>query len=71
MVFLTPACECELTPRRGSANCSGIGKTSTGAVRNVLRHELDGFAVGSSGNQAARSGPVTSSVIRLYRAGLA
>jgi hypothetical protein len=71
MVFVTPACKCELTPKRGSANRSGIGKTSAGSVRNRLSGGLASRLAGPSGYQAARSGPVTSSVIGLYRAGLA
>ena len=43
---------------------------SMGFVRNRLRHELARRLADSSGFQAARSGPVTSAVIRLYRAGL-
>jgi|GEM_PF-1371475 len=53
-----------------STNRSGIRKTSTGPVRNQLSHELASRLADSRAFQAARSGLVTSAVIRLYRAGL-
>ncbi len=53
-----------------STNRSGIRKTSTESVRNRLTHELASRLADSRQSQAARSGPVTSAVIRLYRAGL-
>jgi len=62
MVFGSLACACALG---GARNRSGLKKTSTGAVRNELRHGLEG----PSGYQAARSGLAASSALRLYRAG--
>jgi len=66
MAFVTLPRACELA-QGGSTNRSGIGKTSTEAVRNRLRRGLRS----PRRYQAARSGPVTSSVIGIYRAGLA
>ena len=67
MVFVSLPCACE--PAHGrSTNRSGIGKTSAASVRNRLRHEQDISAVDSRRSQAARADPVTSAVIRLYRA---
>ena len=69
MVFISLPCACEQAASR-STNRSGVSKTSTGSVRNRLSHELASTLADSRGYQAARSGPVTSAVIRLYRAGL-
>jgi len=65
MVFGSPACVCAL--KHGARNRSGFRKTSTETVRNSLSHGL----VGPSRYQAARSGLITTTAIRLYRAGLA
>jgi len=64
MVFGSLACACALSG--GARNRSGFGKTGTETVRNVLRNGLEG----PSRYQAARSGLITTTAIRLYRAGL-
>lgn len=68
MVFVTHPCEYELTVS-GSANRSGIGKTSAGAVRNLLPYGHRRALAVPRVCQAARSGLVTSSANQLYRAG--
>jgi hypothetical protein len=64
MVFGSRACACALSGR--ARNRSGFWKTSTETVRNVLSYGLEG----PSRYQAARSGLITTTAIRLYRAGL-
>jgi len=65
MVFGSLACACAL--KHGARNRSGFRKTSTETVRNLLSNGLEG----PSAYQAARSGLITTTVIKLYRAGLA
>jgi hypothetical protein len=69
MVFISLPCECEQAKRR-STNRSGIRKTSAASVRNRLGHGLVETIHNPRRVQAARSGPVTLSVLELYRAGL-
>ena len=69
MVFISLPCTCEQAACR-STNRSGFKKTSTGSVRNQLSDELVSKLTDSRACQAARSGPVTSGVMELYRAGL-
>ncbi len=69
MVLVSHSCTCELAQSR-SVNRSGIGKTSTGSVRNLLSHGHTSTLASPSRHQAARSGPVTSAVNGLYRTGL-
>jgi hypothetical protein len=66
MVFVTLPCECALG-QAGARNRSGLVKTSAASVRDLLRNGLEG----PRRYQAARSGPVASTAIELYRAGLA
>jgi len=66
MVFVTLPCECALG-LAGARNRSGLLKTSAASVRDLLSHGLKG----PRAYQAARSGPIASTAIRLYRAGLA
>jgi hypothetical protein len=63
MVFGSLACACALNG--GARNRSGFWKTSTETVRNTLSDGLEG----PSQYQAARSGLITTTAIRLYRAG--
>ena len=65
MIFGSLSCACTLG-QAGVRNRSGFVKTSAESVRNQLRNGLEG----PRRYQAARSGPVASTAIRLYRAGL-
>jgi hypothetical protein len=65
MIFGSLACACALG-QAGAGNRSGFRKTSTAAVRSLLRNGLDD----PSAYQAARAGLAALSAIRLYRSGL-
>jgi hypothetical protein len=65
MVFGSLACACALG-QAGARNRSGFRKTSTAAVRSVLRNGLDH----PSRYQTARTGLAASTAFKLYRAGL-
>jgi len=65
MVFGSLACACALA--HGARNRSGLKKTSSVAVRSVLRVGLEH----PSFYQTARAGLAASTAVKLYLAGLA